>query len=173
MKKCQKCSNELEDHMKFCGKCGKKIIRKDKNIEVRTALNMKDDNINQEKSGYKKSFYLMIVLVIILLLIGDSVFRSKENEGTIKYDDCRDVVIYQNQSELPTYGKVFTCSYIKTQTGKVMSGICVNTEIQNGVCTKAYIYKRKQDDICANPLKPYLGIDDVCYSEQNDKTASF
>jgi len=93
---------------------------------------------------------------------------SKEVDGLVKYDDCREIVkLKEGDSE--TKNKKFICSYAKTQSGKIMSGECASTVTENGICTKAYVYEKKQEG-CKNNLKdgifyPYLGYNDNCYIE--------
>jgi len=92
----------------------------------------------------------------------------EEVSGTVKYDDCREIVkLKEGGSEIKN--KKFTCNYSKTQSGKIMSGECASIETENGICTKAYVYEKEQEG-CRNNFKegifyPYLGYDDMCYTE--------
>lgn len=67
------------------------------------------------------------------------------NEGTVKYDDCREVInLDKNSWRLMVYP--FTCEYYKDDNGKVIGGTCVRVEVDNGLfshtgrCEKAYVY---------------------------------
>lgn len=115
-------------------------------------------------------------IVVIGLIIWGGVYLyqnyinspSSELSGIIKYDDCRQIIkLKEGDSE--TRNKKFTCNYNKTQSGAIMSGSCVYTETENGICTKAYTYEKEQAG-CKNNFKdgifyPYLGYNDNCYIE--------
>ncbi len=92
------------------------------------------------------------------------------NEGVVKYDDCRTTVTLQSDS-WEKYFKKFTCTYDKTQSGKIISGVCVHTDNDSSLlatsstCSTAYIYELKQDPtICTDPKYPYLRYDDKCWT---------
>lgn len=105
-----------------------------------------------------------------------------ENEGTVTYNDCRQVIKIQDKS-WQTYAMKFTCSYSKTQSGKMMSGECVHISNDSSflgnshTCATAYVYEKQQDLSCKNSTKgelsypykngfqyPYLGYNDKCYT---------
>lgn len=91
---------------------------------------------------------------------------SGEIEGVINFNyrsNCGQIITIQDHS-WQTHFKKFTCSYIKTNSGKMMGGECVNIESSNNSCATAYVYEKKQDNICTDPKYPYLGYDDMCYT---------
>jgi hypothetical protein len=98
----------------------------------------------------KKAIWQLVVLIAIVF-IGWKVFasfRGGETEGVAKYDDCRQVITVQDPTQnfsWNTYFKNFTCTYWKTQSGKIRTGKCVYVETDSGVCTKAYVYEKKQE----------------------------
>lgn len=115
-------------------------------------------------------------LFFLSLLIGGFLFLfGGEREGVVKYDDCRQIVQLKSDTTQKYYKK-FTCSYSKTQSGKIMSGECVNISNDNSLlgnkstCATAYVYEKEQDPVCKNNIKggilyPYLGYNDNCFTE--------
>lgn len=80
-----------------------------------------------------------VAAIFILLLSGCS-----HNEGTVKYDDCREIIRLDKDSwRLNLYS--FTCDYYKEQ-GKILSGTCVRVELDDGFfshsgrCKTTYVY---------------------------------
>lgn len=112
------------------------------------------------------------VLALVIWGIG-SIFGVSfgiENEGVVKYDDCRTTVTLQSNS-WERYFKKFTCEYDKTQSGKIISGVCVHTDNDSSLlatsstCSTAYIYELKQDPaVCTDPKYPFLRYDDKCWT---------
>ena len=115
-------------------------------------------------------------LFLVALVIGGFMFLfGGEREGTVSYSDCRQMVQLQPDT-LQQYYKKFTCSYSKTQSGKIMSGECVHVSNDNAFlgnthsCATAFVYQKEQDPACKNDFKdgifyPYLGYNDNCYTE--------
>ncbi|MFH1565538.1 MAG: hypothetical protein ABIC82_06940 [bacterium] len=86
-----------------------------------------------------------------------------EREGTIKYDDCREIIEIKDDSILKFF-KDFTCSYSKTKTGKIMSGNCVNIKTTSeNQCLRAYIYYVEPEIKCPDEVNGYLGYDGECH----------
>ncbi len=134
------------------------------------------DNIyqrgNSEVAGIAILLVFCLVVWGILSLLGVSF--GVENEGIVKYDDCRQTITIQEDS-WQRYLKQFTCNYIKTKSGKIMSGECIHIVNDsslfgsNHTCATAYVYQKKQDPACDKNTKdgvsyPYLGYDDMCYT---------
>jgi hypothetical protein len=118
-----------------------------------------------------------IIAIAFIALIVWGVYSSfgwGEREGVVKYDDCRSVVMLSSDTWQKFY-KTFTCTYAKTQSGKVMSGECVHIDTAgtafsaSSACETAYVYEKAQDSACKGNTKdgvpyPYLGYDDKCYT---------
>lgn len=93
-----------------------------------------------------------------------------ENEGYVKYSDCRTVVNLKNDS-LEKYFHKFTCNYTKTKSGQIMYGECVHTDTSGSLlstssdCEKAYVYEAEPSTACENNIGfTHLGYDDLCHS---------
>lgn len=90
-----------------------------------------------------------------------------EREGMVKYDDCRQVITLAPDT-WQRYFHTFTCSYLKTKSGKIMRGECVRIENDKSLlssshtCATAYVYEKKQEGSCTDPAHPYLTYDDMC-----------
>ena len=84
-----------------------------------------------------------------------------ESEGIVKYDDCRQILTIKEGSG-DTFGKKFTCEYIRSKSGKLMSGTCVHIDTENGVCTTAYVYEKKSEFNCGDNSTP--NYDDSVYA---------
>jgi hypothetical protein len=88
-----------------------------------------------------------------------------EREGLVRYSDCREQIPIK-EDNIHTFYQSFTCSYNKTQSGKIMSGTCVHIDYANNSneCKVAFIYAKKQAKVCSKDF-PILGPDDKCYKE--------
>ncbi len=133
-----------------------------------------------KKGGIIKKTIIVISIIVglfILFQIIRAVFLvgvvGIETEGTVQYDDCREKITIQEKDAsywFGHFGKQFTCAERKTQSGRIIGGICVLVNLDsNGACLSAYIYEKPQDPVCANSVKdgvnyPYLGYDDKCYT---------
>lgn len=118
-----------------------------------------------------------LIYLGILFLVGwgiGSIFGVSfgvENEGTVTYDDCRQTITIKDKS-WKTYVNQFTCSYQKTESGKIMSGECVHIVNDRSLfssshtCATAYVYEKKSEIKCSKDYS-YLGYDGKCYSEWN------
>lgn len=86
-----------------------------------------------------------------------------EREGTVKYNDCREVTETEDNF-INRIFRTYTCSYQKTNTGKIMSGECVyvKSPLFSGDCVRAYTYTKKPEVRCSEVF-PYLGYDEKCY----------
>jgi hypothetical protein len=72
-----------------------------------------------------------------------------EREGFIKTEDCR-TKIPVKQGSPDTWFKKFTCTYEKTDGGRIVGGFCQAVETDDaGVCTLVYSYEKKPE----NPTK--------------------
>jgi hypothetical protein len=91
------------------------------------------------------------------------------SEGTIQYNDCREIIQIQPDS-WHTYFGTFVCDYAKTQSGQIMGGQCVRIVNDSSLfsnssaCATAYVYEAPAAPVCKNNTYPYLGYDDMCYT---------
>jgi hypothetical protein len=117
-----------------------------------------------KKSDTFSALGCFVLIVVGLASIGAlrNYFLGEE-EGQVKYEDCRNKITVQEDSS-DTWFKKFTCSYAKTQSGKIMSGVCVHVETEGPVCQTAYIYYKKPQIVCSDPKFPNAGYDDLCHS---------
>jgi hypothetical protein len=124
----------------------------------------------KNKDAWEGLGILVVIVLIgwgILSLFGVSF--GVENEGTVKYDDCRQIITIQDHS-WQTYIKQFTCNYIKTKSRLIMSGECVHINTDSSLfssshtCATAYVYEKKQEGNCTVAPNLYLGYDDMCYT---------
>src|SRR5579863_5118489 len=92
----------------------------------------------------QKLFYAAILLAVGYGLITGfhSMFWGEET-GDVKYEDCRDKITVEESSG-STLFKKFTCTYVKTQSGKILRGTCVHVETEGPVCQTALIYEKNQ-----------------------------
>lgn len=66
-------------------------------------------------------------------------------EGTVKIDDCREVVFLKSDSLRPQIQR-FVCEYNRDSTGKITGGTCIHVDLADGLfsktgkCNTAYIY---------------------------------
>jgi len=106
----------------------------------------------------------------IVLLIGVFfifVVSGCEQEGVVKYDDCRET-IFVKAGDLQTYYKKFICQYTRRASGKIIAGTCVHasTGFFTGNCQTAYVYTFvKEPDMGCTKQYPYLGNDGMCYDD--------
>jgi hypothetical protein len=84
------------------------------------------------------------------ILIGAAIWVTHfvffgEREGTVKYEDCREVITLQPDT-LQAFFKSFTCSYRKAKGGTIMQGLCVHADSDSTLfssshaCATAYVY---------------------------------
>ena len=130
-------------------------------------LNKKDEH---RKIGVALAVIVGVILVwSILSKLADFWKTTREQEGTIKYDDCRQTITI-NDGDFQTYINKFTCSYIKTKSGAIMSGECVRVDNDSSffgsshTCATAYIYEKKPVNPCTVAPNIYLGYDDMCHT---------
>ena len=75
-----------------------------------------------------------------------------EQEGAVKYHDCRELVFLKtNNGTRPIQHslRTFTCNYRKTTDGKyTIGGECVAVALSQAECLTAYIYERESDIKC-------------------------
>ena len=111
--------------------------------------------------------------VIGILFLGAIVFGFQwlhsavwgEQEGYIKTADCRKTIPVKEGS-FDTWFKKFTCTYEKTNSGKIFSGTCAAVETDGVACGAAYVYEKKTEiKGCTDPKYPYPGRDDLCHSD--------
>ncbi len=109
-----------------------------------------------------------------MLIIGLFVlcaFGCQNEEGTVKYDDCREI-IYLQPNTWQTYYKSFICEYLRRATGKIVGGKCVHVETDSGLfyssgkCKAAYVYifTKGPDEGCTKEF-PFKGYDNKCYKD--------
>jgi len=85
------------------------------------------------------------LFAISALLLASTLSACNHNEGSVKYDDCREVINLEKGSwRLMVYP--FTCEYTKDEKGRIQGGTCVRVELDNGFfshsgrCERAYVY---------------------------------
>jgi hypothetical protein len=123
-----------------------------------------------------KLLCVFVALTGLIILFG----CGGEQEGTITYDDCREVVkLTPNDYFLKCLHKKFTCMYVKRASGNPVSKVCVYVELasggllsNSGKCETAYVYfgTEKPDSGCTEKF-PYLGRN-FCYSLWGDADES-
>jgi hypothetical protein len=88
---------------------------------------------------------------------------AAESEGVVSFSNCREQ-IYVQEDTLRRYFSQFTCDIQRTETGKIMSGTCVNIKLADdgSGCTTAYIYEKQPEVKCPTDM-PYLSYDEMCY----------
>jgi hypothetical protein len=80
----------------------------------------------------------MVIFPFIILGCGPQ-------EGTVKIDDCREVVYLKSDSFRPQIQR-FVCEYNRDSTGKITGGTCIHVDLADGLFSKtgkfntAYIY---------------------------------
>jgi len=120
----------------------------------------------EEKNVDLKVFGSIVLFCIIAIILarGNWLFTSwGEKEGRARYEDCRNKITIQEGSS-EAWFKNFTCSYVKTQSGKVLSGTCVHVVTEGQVCQMAYIYYKKSQVVCNDPKLPFPAYDDKCHA---------
>jgi hypothetical protein len=133
---------------------------------------MKNTKRNLYQTGNSESDILIFLAVLALLacivlwLFGFNYHST--SEGSVKYDDCR-VVVNLQPDDWQTYFGTFTGYTLKTKSGRIMGGEFVRIENDGSffggghTCAKAYVYQKKQDDVCTGSQYPRLGYDDMCH----------
>ena len=122
---------------------------------------------NSDGEGFLYLFGFGLLVLFVSWLFGFNFHNT--SEGTVKYDDCRQVIQLQ-PNDWHTYFGTFTGITEKTKAGKVMSGEFVRIKNDNSflgsshTCATAYVYEKKQEGNCTDPVYPYLGYDDQCYT---------
>jgi hypothetical protein len=117
------------------------------------------------KSGGGSTLGGCFLLLIMFVGVGGWLYTKmwNEQEGNAMYEDCRNKISIQEGSA-DTLCKDFTCNYVKTRSGKILSGTCVHVVTEGPVCQTAYIYNKKSQVVCSDPKFPYPGLDDLCHS---------
>jgi len=87
---------------------------------------------------------------------------SGEQEGSINTDDCREHVFLKEGSPETRYRK-FTCAYLRSNSGKLISGFCESVELEGKTCKTVYKYEKKPWTTC--PAHSSLNVDDRCWAE--------
>ena len=133
-------------------------------------INNEENIINEKKTGpdysLVSSFFVFIVMASVFVW-GVTAFLGGEREGVIDYEDCREIVTLK-PDDLQRYYKKFTCSYTKTNSGKIARGFCSRIVLKEGLCRTAYVYEKKSEIKCSEDY-PYLDLyDEKCYNIQND-----
>lgn len=117
-----------------------------------------------KENGKMRKFIVFIGLLFSAFVIG-----CEHQEGTVKYDDCREI-IYLKPDSLRVYFHQFICQYTRRESGKIVTGTCVYVDTESRLfsssskCKTAYIYDfvSKPDAGCTKEY-PYLGNDKKCY----------
>lgn len=132
---------------------------------------MGEDNFYRRGNGEAAGIIGLVVLGLIIWGIA-SLFGFNyggTSEGTVSYNDCREIIRIQPGSWHTHFG-TFVCDYSKTLGGKIMGGECVrivnNSSLfsTSNTCGTAYVYEAKQDNVCTVAPNLYLGYDDRCYT---------
>ncbi len=127
---------------------------------------MSDSNTADNIAGIGYLLVIAVVAWIIASIFGFNYHST--SEGTTDYSDCREVIQLDADS-WHTYFGTFIGQTIKTNSGRTMGGEFVNIKNDSSLfgnshtCARAYIYQKKQDDVCSES-NPYLGYDDLCYT---------
>ncbi len=134
---------------------------------------MKKTNDNFYRKGEGEILGILVFVFIGLAIWGGigfaRAFLGGESEGIVKYGDCRQIITIQEDS-WEKYFKQFACTYRKTKSGETMGGECVHTDNDSSLfssshtCATAYVYEKKQADVCTVAPNLYLGYDDMCYT---------
>ena len=104
----------------------------------------------------------MLKNIGLLLLAAVITVGCSEREGSVKWTDCREKISVK-EGDIDILFKKFTCQYYRTRQGRIMGGSCVSIEYDsNGACKAAYMYEKRQDDVCSKQ-NPVLRQDDLCY----------
>jgi hypothetical protein len=112
------------------------------------------------------------LIIVILMLFGVSF--GVENEGIVKYDDCRQTITIQENS-WQKYLMKFTCNYIKSPTGKILGGECVHVVNDSSLlgasntCGTAYVYQKSPEVQCSDITNGFLDINGNCQCNQGYK----
>lgn len=123
----------------------------------------------RDERGDGGDIVAILFLGVIGLAIwgGYTVFRDHsggEIEGTVKYDDCRQILSVDPPGQALFGGRQYVCTKFLTNSGKLMLANCVSDDTTpDGKCEKAYVYSRGPSVKCSKDY-PYLGMDDKCYS---------
>jgi hypothetical protein len=122
------------------------------------------EHIEDFRDAVKTIFNSILGIVLVGgAVVGIHGFFWGEQEGYVRAGDCRNTV-FLKQNSPETWFKKFTCSYVKSRSGKVMSGTCVHLETEGPVCQTAYRYEKIPEVRCTDPNFPYIGEDDQCHS---------
>jgi len=131
-------------------------------------LKKTERNFYQRGEGEAGCLAIIVLAVCGLAWAASGIFFG-EREGSVKFDDCREVIRLQPDT-LQKFYKTFTCSSSKTKSGGIISEQCVHIDNDSTLfssshsCATAYVYTR-HDEGCTNLKYPYLHYDDKCYSE--------
>ena len=109
------------------------------------------------------------IIVIVLVILGIWFVFGGEKEGLIDVSDCRAEYELEDKLRHRIFNE-FTCSYTKTEDGKVMSGFCARAKTKwiSGECTSSYYYSKNPFKTCSEEY-PWLGSDGQCWSGSNPK----
>ncbi|MDD4351577.1 MAG: hypothetical protein PHU71_01155 [Candidatus Gracilibacteria bacterium] len=100
---------------------------------------------------------LLLTLTVFLILL-----TACEREGIVNdsaLDDCMEVITTKDGSLISMF-HTFTCTYDRTESEKIRSGVCVSLDINDGVCRKAYMYEKEPYKNCGENRK--LSYSDEC-----------
>lgn len=91
-----------------------------------------------------------------------------EREGTVKFEDCREQIVIPEPGgplhNINTFqNDPFICWYTKTNSGRVMSGMCTAVEMEEHTCKRSYTYYKKAELTCY--AHSALGVDDNCHPD--------
>jgi hypothetical protein len=109
-----------------------------------------------------------LVMLAALFFGGKAAYESLhlspagEVEGSVKSEDCREQILTKEGAP-ETQGKRFICAYEKSQSGRLMGGLCVALEMEGKTCKAAYMYAKHPWIRC--PEHSQLRADDQCWSE--------
>lgn len=136
-------------------------------------MNIKNKSFYQKgNSDGEGILYLIgfaLFIAVVLWFFGFNYHGT--SEGTVDYNDCREIIQLQ-PNNWHTYFGTFIGYTQKTNSGKVMGGEFVRIVNDSSLfgnshtCAKAYIYNKKQENICTDPTHPYLTSDDMCSTYQ-------
>jgi hypothetical protein len=144
-----------------------------KTISARATPTLEGIKMNQNERGDSDFSGIVWLVIVALAIWGGTAYFGGEREGTVKIDDCREMIELKPDT-LRKYYETFTCSYNHTESGIERSAVCTRIDTDSTLfsashaCATAYVYERhlkKNGGGCRDPALPYLGYDDRCYAD--------
>ena len=124
----------------------------------------------ETESSKRVKAWIGLLIAILILVYAQTAWKFVhdhvwgEREGVTRIADCRSVISVKEGS-YDTWFKTFTCSYVRSKSGKLIGGRCVAVETDGPVCKKVYGYEKRSELTCSDPKLPYIGVDEMCHSD--------